>query len=381
MRSKYKVGDIHDSSWTKVKSNWSSTWRSVGIGLREVIHMGQGWVLGDGRQIKFWKDRWLGKRPLMEMVTGDLPTGYEDLTARELWSVGVGWDLSKIVPFITENQRLELATVVVDSVTGAKDRLAWNENMDGKFTVKSAYKMLTVSDTPRQNMESFYKRVRKLAAPERVRVFLWLVGNQVLMTNTERYRRHLCDTDICEVCKGGAKIIIHILCDCPAMVGVWNRLVPERKRRSFFEKPLLEWIYENLCGEVAWEEGPWSTIFALTTWWAWKWRCGNVYGEKRLWRDRVKFLKDLAKEVSVAISVNCEAIRAAGRLERLIGWVVPPKGWYKLNTDGASHGNPGLATAGGVLHDERGDWCGGFAVNLGRCSAPLAELWGVYYGL
>ncbi|KAG7593458.1 Ribonuclease H domain [Arabidopsis thaliana x Arabidopsis arenosa] len=53
----------------------------------------------------------------------------------------------------------------------------------------------------------------------------------------------------------------------------------------------------------------------------------------------------------------------------------------KLNTDGASKGNPGLAAAGRVLRDGDGRWCGGFAVNLGKCSTPLAELWGVYYGL
>ncbi|XP_019097453.1 PREDICTED: sugar transporter ERD6-like 17 [Camelina sativa] len=51
------------------------------------------------------------------------------------------------------------------------------------------------------------------------------------------------------------------------------------------------------------------------------------------------------------------------------------------NTDGASHENPGLATAGGVLRDRMGQWCRGFALNIGICSAPLAELWGVYYGL
>ncbi|KAG7568483.1 Ribonuclease H-like superfamily [Arabidopsis thaliana x Arabidopsis arenosa] len=52
-----------------------------------------------------------------------------------------------------------------------------------------------------------------------------------------------------------------------------------------------------------------------------------------------------------------------------------------MNTDGASKGNPGLATASGVLRNSDGEWCGGFALNIGRCSAPLAELWGVYYGL
>ncbi|CAA7033568.1 unnamed protein product [Microthlaspi erraticum] len=52
-----------------------------------------------------------------------------------------------------------------------------------------------------------------------------------------------------------------------------------------------------------------------------------------------------------------------------------------MNTDGASRGNPGSAAAGGVLRDEYGTWISGFALNIGVCSAPLAELWRVYYGL
>lgn len=40
-----------------------------------------------------------------------------------------------------------------------------------------------------------------------------------------------------------------------------------------------------------------------------------------------------------------------------------------------------MATAGGVLRNGDGEWCGGFALNIGRCSAPLAERWGAYYGL
>ncbi|CAA7027274.1 unnamed protein product [Microthlaspi erraticum] len=69
------------------------------------------------------------------------------------------------------------------------------------------------------------------------------------------------------------------------------------------------------------------------------------------------------------------------KVERRIAWEPPTSGWMKMNTDGASRGNPGLATAGGVLRDENGRWVHGFALNIGICSAPLAELWGVYYGL
>ena len=33
------------------------------------------------------------------------------------------------------------------------------------------------------------------------------------------------------------------------------------------------------------------------------------------------------------------------------------------------------------MRNRLGEWCGGFVLNIGRCSAPLTELWGVYYGL
>ncbi|CAL1391272.1 unnamed protein product [Linum trigynum] len=64
-----------------------------------------------------------------------------------------------------------------------------------------------------------------------------------------------------------------------------------------------------------------------------------------------------------------------------ISWTPPSRGWVKLNLDGASNGNPGLAGAGGVLRDEAGQWISGFVAKIGEASAVLAELWAFYYGL
>lgn len=107
----------------------------------------------------------------------------------------------------------------------------------------------------------------------------------------------------------------------------------------------------------------------------------EIFGDNRLCRDRVQFIKDWVKEV---VSANEKAQVNEGpvvRVDRMIKWVALGTGWLKLNTDGVSHGNPGLATAGEVLRNSEGEWCGGFMLNIGRCSAPLVELWGVYYGL
>ncbi|KAL9859811.1 putative RNA-directed DNA polymerase [Arabidopsis thaliana] len=381
LRRKYRVGDIHDPKWLIKTSRWSSTWRSISLGLREVVLKGLSWVLGDGRSVKFWTDSWLHGQRLFEPGLGMRPDNPDTLMVHELWHFRRGWDFQRITPYISDQRRLELMAMVLDDMTGAQDRISWRETQNGEFSVRTAYEMLTRDEAPRPNMEKFYTRIWRVRVPERVKVFLWLVGNQVIMTNAERYRRHLCDSEVCQVCKGGLETILHVLRDCPSMSGIWSRIVPRRKQQAFFAKSLFEWLFENLCEQVNVEEGPWSTMFALAVWWGWKWRCGNVFGENRRCRDRVRFVRDLAKEVSAA---NQQLVTQGGRRSRveiLVGWEKPLIGWLTVNTDGASRGNPGLAAAGGVLRDHEGRWCGGFSLNIGRCSAPMAELWGVYYGL
>ena len=110
------------------------------------------------------------------------------LRVRDLWRNGTGWAFDRILPYVPQNTRLELSAIVLDNVTGAKDRLAWGETANGAFTVKSAYSLLTTYSGPKPNMSSFYDRIWKVIVPERVRMFLWLVGRQVIMTNVERER-------------------------------------------------------------------------------------------------------------------------------------------------------------------------------------------------
>ncbi|KAG7591715.1 Zinc finger CCHC-type [Arabidopsis thaliana x Arabidopsis arenosa] len=381
LRSKYKVKEVQDPSWTVVKGTWSSTWKSIILGMREVVIPGLSWVVGDGKSTKFWSDKWLANTALKEHMTGLPPVGFEELRVCDLWRNGRGWRLENILPHVPAEIRLRLTAVVIDNITGAKDRISWGENMDGNFTIKSAYDFLMRDSTSRQDQRPLFDRVWKMVAPERVKVFFWLGVNQVIMTNMERHRRHLSDTGICQVCKGGEETIIHVLRDCPAMFGIWTRITPPRKRGTFFNQSILEWVFENLGDSREVDGCPWATLFAMAVWWGWKWRYGNVFGVNGKCRDRVKFLKELAKDVFHAHQNVSSNKKGVGRIERMISWKKPVDGWVKLNTDGTSRGNPGLAAAGGVLRQGDGSWYGGFSLNVGICSAPLAELWGVYYGL
>ncbi|XP_012084521.1 uncharacterized protein LOC105643892 [Jatropha curcas] len=75
------------------------------------------------------------------------------------------------------------------------------------------------------------------------------------------------------------------------------------------------------------------------------------------------------------------AHRAGAKDWRLLGWSPPTVGWFKLNCDGSLITQSHRASTWGVIRNDVGNWCYGFACNLGSCSILLAELWGVFLGL
>ncbi|KAM3713747.1 hypothetical protein ACJW31_01G279800 [Castanea mollissima] len=60
----------------------------------------------------------------------------------------------------------------------------------------------------------------------------------------------------------------------------------------------------------------------------------------------------------------------------------PTTNWFKLNLDGSSMGNPGLAGGGGLLiRNERGEWIKGYARAIGITTSVAAELWALRDGI
>ncbi|CAA7016725.1 unnamed protein product [Microthlaspi erraticum] len=267
LRGKYKVHDVREATWFNTKGNWSSTWRSILKGMREVVIPGLSWVPGDGRNIRFWKDNWLLGKPLQQAANTEVPVDMVDARLCDMWSPGVGWRWNAIELHIPIQVKLMLTSVVFDEITGARDRISWGHTQNGEFSVRFAYAFISRDSSPRPNMQAVFKQIWHVLAPERVRIFLWLVGNEVIMTNMERQRRHLSNTGVCQVCRGGEESILHVLRDCPAMAGVWQRIVPAHKRSAFFTRHLLGWLYDNLGDGTETDGYIWSTLFAMGVWW------------------------------------------------------------------------------------------------------------------
>ena len=72
---------------------------------------------------------------------------------------------------------------------------------------------------------------------------------------------------------------------------------------------------------------------------------------------------------------------AETRVVKAIRWEKLTRGWVKLNINGSSLGNPGLAGGGGLIWDENGEWILGFARNIGITTSFQAKLWALCDGL
>ena len=59
-----------------------------------------------------------------------------------------------------------------------------------------------------------------------------------------------------------------------------------------------------------------------------------------------------------------------------VKWEKPHTGAYVINTDGSVLFDSEVASAGGLLKNNKGEWIRGFLINIGLIDSLNAELWG-----
>ena len=57
-----------------------------------------------------------------------------------------------------------------------------------------------------------------------------------------------------------------------------------------------------------------------------------------------------------------------------VKWIAPLMNWYKVNSNGSSLGNPGLAGEGGLIRNDRGEWIRGYVRAIGSTTSAAVEL-------
>lgn len=67
-------------------------------------------------------------------------------------------------------------------------------------------------------------------------------------------------------------------------------------------------------------------------------------------------------------------VKKSKEAREICKWSPPPKGWAKLNFDGATRGNPSTTDIGCIISDDTGNWIAKKAMSIQPTSNNLAEL-------
>ena len=64
-----------------------------------------------------------------------------------------------------------------------------------------------------------------------------------------------------------------------------------------------------------------------------------------------------------------------------VKWIALLMNWYKVNSNGSSLGNLGLAGKGGLIRNDRGEWIRGYVRAIGSTTSATVELWALRDGI
>lgn len=260
--------------------------------------------------------------------------------------------------------------------TECVDELYLNGSPSGGFSLASALKIISNEEELSFEEVRGWRTMWRVDVPQRVRFSLWLASHDRVMTNSNRFLRNLTDDPRCLVCGEVEENTAHILRDCPTAIMVWGKLGVELRNVSW-RLPLKDWLLINLESVKDEKDGNWGQLFSITVWWLWRWRNERVFSSaSSIPIDQVSFILARVHQVRKAFNRKLPEPRNQmnRRTEVLVRWKYPSMGWVRLNTDGASKGNPGRAGAGGVIRGHRGELFEVFALNCGVCSCTRAEL-------
>lgn len=176
----------------------------------------------------------------------------------------------------------------------------------------------------------------------------------------------------CPLCNNYQETLSHLRRECVVAKNFWYKLrVPPELVRSFAEMDVNCWLQINCQSKVSHSSlMPWGYVFTFAIWNLWKHRNGMAFNNTTE-NDNLHKLSS---------SQALEYYYCAGKIKSQrnmvvcnVSWKKPPPDWCKLNTDGASLGNPGKAGGGGIIRDSEGRWMKGFARSIGFTTSITAE--------
>ncbi|XP_019435927.1 PREDICTED: uncharacterized protein LOC109342391 [Lupinus angustifolius] len=281
----------------------SSIWPGIKANLQLAISNSM-WLIGDGREINFWNDNWLG-RTLVDLLNippelhSSLLASVADFTANSNWIIPQ--ELANKFPTIA----LQISHIFI---CNSKDRLVWQQSNDGQLSLKEAFNSIS----PASQDLNWCKKIWSTHVPPSRSFITWRLILDRLPTDENLKLKEVFTA-----------AIIH------SIYTIWHY----RNKCRFEDKNILLNPAINKI-KVATSLSGHSINSSANS-------CIHEFSVLR----------------SLHVSIN---YKKAPCIKEII-WNPPPMGRVKINSDGNAHGTPGLAGGWTIFRDHNDHLLGGFS--------------------
>lgn len=258
-----------------------------------------------------------------------------------------------------------------------EDRISWEPNSSGVFTLKSAYHLL---NNQKASPSDSYKWIWKILCHPRQQFFFWLLSHNVIPSNHLLVSRGMHINPLCSLCGEDPEIAEHMFRVCSVSKEIWKLC---KFPSTFFSSSseFISWLktWAN-CQDLSSYNIPYRTLFSACIWSIWNARNKKVFQYAPIHPSAIsKEACSYATEFVFLATPAKNPIQSRDSL--LIKWSTPEEGWLKLNIDGACDPLSKSISAGGIVRDQSGSWVKGFQQFLGQGNSLLAECWGALLGI
>jgi len=172
----------------------------------------------NGKGTSFWVDAWLEKKPLcvLHPVLYDLCTDKNISTYQFLLRHGQLGFTRWLTPLLFAEWLGIINDVYQYPFENSRDISLWDWNKNNTFSSKSVYEALT-----KENSRKRFKHIWKAKLPYKIKIFMWLVENDAILTKDNLLRRHWVGDPTCSFCHD-TESIEHLFFHCPIAKIIWG---------------------------------------------------------------------------------------------------------------------------------------------------------------
>uniref|UniRef100_A0A2N9F5C6 RNase H type-1 domain-containing protein n=1 Tax=Fagus sylvatica TaxID=28930 RepID=A0A2N9F5C6_FAGSY len=328
-------------------------WRLSILKAKGLILSGLSWRVGDGAQIPIKGSNWLleeGHRRILSPLT-NLPV---DARVGELiHGSPPTWNIHKIQSLFLP---YDVDAILKIPLSGRQqeDRLYWFDTQNGKYSVRSGYKLLCkdarahIPESSRQwDPDPLWKRIWRARVPAKIKTFLWRACHDSLPTKSGLFKRQVTSNPFCDTCREQSEDSLHALWNCPAVSQVWS-LAPEfsdlQKLAPMSLSDLMRQVIQS-NSNLLFEK------FAITSWLLW---------HKRN-QDRLRLPSDPHSQIlprAHALLSEYLAVTTENKPQKpqppQVRWKPPSSNLFKVNFDGAIFRDSNTGGLGVVIRDNTG---------------------------